>query len=126
MAVSPKVNVDVSTPKSMAKPPGKRIAALTSQKLTAMTKNTSTMAVRPIILPVGVRPSERFCTTLVTSSNRPRAPVASIAPTARKSSVVGLAMIRQVRHTAKRMMTPPMVGVPAFTRCDCGPSARIC
>ena len=35
-------------------------------------------------------------------------------------------MIRQVKQTASRMITPPMVGVPALTRCDWGPSARIC
>ncbi len=28
--------------------------------------------------------------------------------------------------TARRMISPPMVGVPAFFRCVCGPSSRIC
>ena len=49
-----------------------------------------------------------------------------VATTHRIMSGVHWAKSTQVTSTPARMMTPPIVGVPCFTRCVCGPSARTC
>ena len=48
------------------------------------------------------------------------------APSARIVSAVGRASSRNTTTTTNRMSTPPIVGVPCFTRWPCGPSARTC
>ena len=81
---------------------------------------------RPTIFCEGVRPSERPWLTLSTSSSRPSRPVATVAQTQRMRSGVQLANRTQVASAPRSITTPPMVGVPCFTRCVWGPSARTC
>ena len=81
---------------------------------------------RPAIFCDGVRPRERLWATLSMSSSRPSEPVASVASMASTRPGVHFAWIRQVTNIPRRMITPPMVGVPCLTRWRCGPSALTC
>ena len=80
----------------------------------------------PAIFWEGVRPSERPWLTDSTSSRRPSRPVPTVAQTHRMRSGVQRASRTVVSRSPTSMMTPPMVGVPCFTRWVCGPSARTC
>ena len=109
-------NVVVNTPRSIENPPGNETKGATPQRLTASTVKTTQISVSPIILACGVSPSERPCVTLVRSSMRPKAPVATVATSTSTRRVVTRPTSRQVMTTAMRMITPPMVGVPCLTR----------
>ena len=52
--------------------------------------------------------------------------MAIVAATQRMRSGVQRAKSTVVRIMPAMMITPPIVGVPCFTRCVCGPSARTC
>ena len=88
----------------------------TPHRFTATRQKTTHTTVRPTIFCEGVRPSERLCATDSMSSRRPRAPVASIAKSARKSMGDQGAMRSVVTTTPRSITMPPMVGVPCFTR----------
>ena len=85
-------------------------------KFTTTRVNTANVENWPISLPFGVRPNERSWMTFDASSNRPRAPMASVATSAAMNSGDGSATRSAVSTIATIMMTPPMVGVPCFTR----------
>ena len=76
----------------------------------------------------GVSPRERSWATFEASSMKPSTPVATVAPKSSHSSTVGAPTdAKSVKAmTATSMMTPPMVGVPCFTKWLWGPSARTC
>jgi len=65
-------------------------------------------------------------TILIQSSYQPMAPKVSIT-----SSTTHTYLLRRSPHnstdssTVIRISAPPMVGVPALEKCDCGPSLRI-
>ena len=65
-------------------------------------------------------------TILIQSSYQPIAPKATIT-----SSTVHTYLLRRSPHSStearmvSRISAPPMVGVPALEKCDCGPSLRI-
>ena len=96
------------------------------QTLTATRQNATEMTTSPAIFWEGVRPSERPWATDSMSSSRPSEPVTSVTTTASTSAGVHWATSPQATSTPTRMMMPPIVGVPCFTRWRCGPSARIC
>ena len=95
-------------------------------KFTTTRVNTANVENWPISLPFGVRPSERSCITFEASSNSPSAAMANVATSAAISSKDGSATSSTVATMATIMTTPPIVGVPCFTRWLCGPSARTC
>ena len=64
--------------------------------------------------------------TFSASSNRPKAAVHSVARSAATKPHEGGTTKSTVITMAMSMMTPPMVGVPCFTKWLCGPSARTC
>ena len=82
----------------------------------------------PISFALGVSPSDRSWATFEASSMSPRIPVATVAPSRSHSSAVGAPTeaSKVKTMTAMSMMTPPIVGVPCFTRWLWGPSARTC
>ena len=94
--------------------------------LTATRPNTVEMTNWPTSFAFGVRPRLRSFTTFSASSIRPRQPVSTVAMSSANVSGVGWPTTSAVRMTAISMMTPPMVGVPCFTRWLSGPSARTC
>src|SRR5690606_3277310 len=73
-----------------------------------------------------LRPLGSRLTILIQSSYQPMAPNASIT-----SSTTHTYLLRRSPHssteaiTAIRISAPPIVGVPALEKCDCGPSLRI-
>ena len=70
----------------------------------------------PINLPFGVRPRERSWMTLEASSKSPRAPIRSTATSDATNCGDGATTSKTVITTAMIMITPPIVGVPCFTR----------
>ena len=125
---SPTGTTVVSTPKSITHTKGISTVGATSSRFTAARTNTPAMRNCPTSFALGVRPSERSWATFEASSTRPRSPVASVAPKSSHSSAVGAfteaTSVKTI--TATSMMTPPIVGVPCFTRWLWGPSARTC
>ena len=94
--------------------------------MTATRPNTVAMTNWPTSLAFGVRPRLRSLTTFSASSIRPRQPVRTVAMSSANVSGVGWPTTSAVRMTETSMMTPPMVGVPCFTKWLSGPSARTC
>ena len=72
-------------------------------------------------MPLGSR-----LTILIQSSHQPIAPKPSIT-----TSTTHTYLLRRSAHSSTeaamlvRIRAPPMVGVPALEKCDCGPSLRI-
>ncbi len=123
---SPTGTTVVSSPRSNVYTKGISTVGATPSQFTATSVNTVAMANWPTSFAFGVRPSERSFTTFDASSTRPSRPVSTVAANSTNVSGVGMPMTSAVAMTATSMMTPPMVGVPCFTRWLSGPSARTC
>ena len=125
---SPTGTTVVSTPKSRVATNGISTVGLIPSRFTATSTKTAAMRNWPISFALGVSPSDRSWATFEASSMSPRMPVATVAPSRSHSSAVGAPTeaSKVKTMTAMSMMTPPIVGVPCFTRWLWGPSARTC
>ena len=116
----------VRMPKSRFTINGMSTVGSMPRKFTATRQKTVAMRNCPISFAFGVSPSERSFTTFSPSSARPRAPASTVAMTRANVSGEGEPMSSTVTTTAISMISPPIVGVPCFTRWLSGPSARTC
>ena len=123
---SPMGTTVVRSPKSRVIRKGMSTTGWMPRQLTATSTKAVAMANWPTSFILGVSPSERSLTTFDASSTSPRSPVRTVAPKSTNVSGVGLPTRSAQATTATSMMTPPMVGVPCFTRWLSGPSARTC
>ena len=123
---SPTGTTVVRMPKSSVATKGISTTGAIPSQFTATSENAVAMANCPTSFIFGVRPSERSLTTFDASSTSPRSPVSTVAAKSTNVSGVGLPTKSTHTTTAASMMTPPMVGVPCFTRWLSGPSARTC
>ena len=123
---SPTGTTVVRMPKSSVTTKGISTVGCMPSQFTATSTNAVAMATCPTIFAFGVRPSERSFTTFDASSTRPSRPVSTVAASSTNVSGVGMPTNSATAMTAISMMTPPMVGVPCFTRWLSGPSARTC
>ncbi len=97
--------------------PAQRSMANASAKAT---RNCGTSLPRP------VSPRLRRRLNLMKSSAKPTAPNATSVASPIQTKRLARSIQRKVATiTARRMSTPPIVGVPALTWCDFGPSSRI-
>ncbi len=71
-------------------------------------------------------PRERRCRSFVTSSANPSAAMASVVPSTQRLAARYSDRIRNGTQMARRIASPPMVGVPAFPAWPAGPSSRMC
>ena len=121
-----KGSVVVKMPKSSVATKGISMVGATPSQFTTASTNAVEMRNCPMSFAFGVRPSERSFATFEASSMSPSTPVRMIASMMKVVSSSGAASKNTVIAIATSMTTPPMVGVPCFTRWLSGPSARTC
>jgi len=102
-----------------------RTCCLKREPLTARSARADT-ATRPSMRQRPDSPSERRLTIFIQSSRNPIAPQARVAKSTSIASVLRLERMMKGSVVATRISSPPIVGVPCFALCPCGPSAPIC
>jgi hypothetical protein len=71
-------------------------------------------------------PSERFLEIFDQSSRKPRAALAIAVPNTARLAASYSPRMRKGTETARKITSPPMVGVPALPAWAFGPSSRMC